>query len=163
MTNILIPTDFAPASLKLAESIARAEGYNKCNLILFHAFELPDSPFDLLGTSRRDPSCELMTEGFRQACKHLKDSNPGIFGKIIVRCLQGNTRNLFRNFIDANDIDLIYCPDDYRFVKVHARSLDPLPFFRKCGVPVVKRLERRLEETYRRASFAATTPQTTSS
>lgn len=138
MTNVLIPTDFSPASLKLAEAALKAGEYSKCNLVLFHAFSLPSSPFDLLGHRPKDPACECITEAFRQACKGLKDEYPQRVNKIIVRTMQGDTRSLFRNFIEANDIDLIYCPDEFRFVPAHPRSLNPVYFFGKCGVPVVK-------------------------
>lgn len=137
MTNILIPTDFTPASLSMAEGVLRSEGCPRCNLVLFHAFSLPD-PHDLLYKLYRDPSTELMTEQFRQACKQVKDAHTSRIGKIIVRCMRGDTRALFRNFADANDIDLIYCPEDFVFVPVHDQSVNPLPFFKNCGIPVIK-------------------------
>ena len=138
MTNILVPTDFTPASLRLAENALKSGDYGRCNLVLFHAFELPSSPFDLLGSSQRDPACELMTEAFRQACKQLKDDNAKQVNKIIVRSMAGNTRAVFRNFVEANDIDMIYCPEEYQFTPVHPRSIDPCYLFRKSAVPVVK-------------------------
>jgi hypothetical protein len=139
MTNILIPTDFTAASVKLAEDVLNIAGpLHKCNIILFHAFELPSSPYDLLGEHGKDPSSTLITESFRQACKQLKDENVHLVGKIIVRSMKGSTRALFRNFVDANDVDLIYCPEEFVFTAVHERSVDPLPLFKKCGVPLIK-------------------------
>lgn len=147
MTNVLIPTDFRPASLKLAAAAVRNGDYGKCNIVLFHAFSMPDSPFDLLGSRVHDPACQCMTEAFRQACKQLKDEHPQLINKIIVRSMTGDTRNVFRNFVEAHDIDLIYCPDEFVFAPAHERSLDPLPFFGKCGVPVVKTARRQQPET----------------
>lgn len=155
MTNILVPTDFSPASLKLAEGALKSGNYEKCNLILFHAFELPSSPHDMLGTCYRDPSFELMTESFRQACKQLKDDYSKQVNKIIVRCLAGNTRAVFRNFAEANDIDLIYCPEDYVFMPVHQRSVDPCVLFKKCGVPVLKSAVKKAEPYYEPAYFGS--------
>jgi hypothetical protein len=146
MANILIPTDFSPASLQWADRYLRSEETVRHNLVLFHAFDLPASPHDLLGA--KDPSCELMTEAFRAACVQLKEKYGNAIGKIVVRCMQGNTKALFRNFIDAQDIDLIYCPDDYVFSRVHARSLDPTSFFRSAGVPLVKNTARRREDSF---------------
>jgi hypothetical protein len=153
MTNILVPTDFSPASLKLAEGALKSGNYEKCNLVLFHAFELPSSPHDLLGTCYRDPSGEFITESFRQACKQLKDENAKQVNKIIVRCMAGNTRAVFRNFAEANDIDLIYCPEEYYFNPIHPRSVDPCSLFRKCGVPVVKSSARKTEPVFQPALF----------
>lgn len=148
MVNILVPTDFTPASLKMAEAAFANGNFEKCNLILFHAFELPSSPFDLLDRSYRDPSHELMTENFRQACKQLKDEYSKKVNKIIVRCMAGNTRAVFRNFAEANDIDIIYCPETYTFKPAHARSVDPLYLFEKCCIPVVKNVSRKAENVY---------------
>lgn len=145
MTNILVPTDFTPASLKIAEGALRSGNYEKCNLILFHAFEIPFYPQDLVG-GYKDPSGELMTESFRQACRQLKEEYGKQVNKIMVRCMTGSTRVLFRNWAEANDIDLIYCPDTYYFKPVHERSVDPLYLFRKCGIPVVKNYVAREEQ-----------------
>ena len=57
-------------------------------------------------------------------------------------------RALFKNFLDANDIDLIFCPDSYVYKKTHYRSIDPCFFFDKCGIPVIKTQERKKEPVY---------------
>jgi hypothetical protein len=153
MTNILIPTDFTANSLKQAEGVLRNESCPKCNIVLFHAFEMPE-PFDMLYKLYRDPSLEFLTESFRQSCKQIKDENPDKIGKIIVRCLKGSTRAIFRNFIEANDIDLIYCPEDYVFTRIHEQSIDPLPLFKKCGVPVIKTVSRRTPSVFATPVFS---------
>lgn len=138
MTNILVPTDFSPESLKLADAAIKQSGKVPCNIILFHAFDLPASPHDLLGTTKQHPQNGLVSEAFRRACQQLKKEWGKELGAISVQCMRGNSRNLFRNFIDAHDIDLVYCPEGYVFEKVHTDSLDPLYFFKKCGIPVIK-------------------------
>jgi hypothetical protein len=153
MTNILVPTDFTPASLKLAENAMNSGNYEKCNLVLFHAFDLTTSPYDLLGNRHIDPSCELMNEAFRQACKQLKDDYGKKINKIVVRSMLGNTRAVFRNFVEANDIDIIYCPENYQFRPVHARSIDPCYLFRKAAVPVIKSLVRKTEKAFETSYF----------
>lgn len=153
MTNILVPTDFTPASLKLAENAVNSGNYERCNLVLFHAFDITTSPYDMLVSGYVDPSCELMNEPFRQACKQLKDDYGKKINKIIVRSMAGNTRAVFRNFVEANDIDLIYCPEDYHFRPVHPRSIDPCYLFRKAAVPVVKSAERKSGPAYEPSYF----------
>lgn len=143
MTNVLIPTDFTAASLKLAETALINAELSKCNVILFHAFRTPDLAINLLSISEPDPATVLMNEPFRQACKQLKNQYPNRVGKIVVRCMYGDTRALFRNFVEANDIDLIYCPDNYVFVPSHQRSADPRYLFKKCSVPVIKPGKRK--------------------
>jgi hypothetical protein len=157
MINILVPTDFTADSLMLAENALKNSNIEKCNIVLFHAFQPPASPLDMLGAGHRDPSCELMTESFRQACKQLKDANVTRINKIIVRCMTGSTRAVFRNFIEANDIDFIYCPNEYCFLPVHARSVDPQYLFSKCGIPVLKSGVRKTENAYEQ-SFITSFP-----
>lgn len=148
MINILVPTDFTAESLQLAENALRSGNYEKCNVVLFHAFQPPVSPLDMLGTKHKDPSSELMTESFRQACKQLKDNYGNKVNKIIVRCMTGCTRAMFRNFVEANDIDLIYCPEEFYLKPAHLRSVDPQFLFKKCGVPVVKNNTRKTEVVF---------------
>lgn len=144
MTNILIPTDFTAASLQLAEKTIQALETKGCNIILFHAFELPTSEFDLL--TRRKPYTDLVTDSFRQACKQLKDQYPKAIQKICFKFMDGSSAPLFRNFADANDIDLIVCPDHYQYVSIHKLSVDPRPLFKKSGIKVIREFNPRKQE-----------------
>ncbi len=146
MTNILIPTDFTAASLQLAEQAIQALEVRGCNIILFHAFELPTSEFELLAPGRRKPYADLMTDGFRQACKQLKDQYPRAIQKICFKFMEGSGTPLFRNFADANDIDIIVCPDHYQYVSIHKLSVDPRPLFKKSGIKVIREFSPRKQE-----------------
>lgn len=139
MQNVLIPTDFTTASFRLAEQAIK-NCDKKINIVLFHAFALPDSAFDMLSKDYKRAETAFITESFRVACKQLKDNYPQIVNRITVKCLQGNTNSLFRNFIEANDIDLICCPVAYNYMSIHERSINPLPMFKKAGIPQVKEL-----------------------
>ena len=138
MNNILIPTDFTTASLRLAEQALHNTKGKQVNIILFHAFELSSYAMDMIHISLKEPHRDLLTDSFRHACKQLKDEYPKAIGKISFRYMYGDTSAVFRNFIDANDIDMIFCPDNYVYKKVHERSVDPRPLFRKSGIPVIR-------------------------
>ncbi len=142
MTNVLFPTDFNPASLRMVETAIKNSN-DKINIVLFHAFEISDDPFELLTGGPKATVSQLMTEGFRQACKQLKDSYPKVVNKISINWMHGSTVAVFRNFIDANDIDMICCPVEYTFKKSHKTSVDPQPFFKKSSLPMVKQLMER--------------------
>ncbi|RYD81409.1 MAG: universal stress protein [Sphingobacteriales bacterium] len=138
MTNILIPTDFSSASIKLAEQALQTVNVNSVNIVFFHLFELPYSEFELLDPSRKKPYAHVMTDSFRQSCKQLKDQHSKAINKICFKFLEGNSAPLFRNFIDANEIDMIFCPDHYLFTAVHKLSADPRPVFKKSGVNIIR-------------------------
>lgn len=153
MANVLIPTDFTENSLKLAAQALESLNVSPVNIILFHAFAQPQTEFELLSPARPRPFANLVTEDLRQACKQFKDKNNQKVQKIYFRFLEGETTPLFRNFIDANEIDLIFCPDTYVPVKVNKQSIDPRPLFKKAGVPVIKQTESRMyKPSYETAS-----------
>jgi hypothetical protein len=140
MTNILIPTDFTSASVKMAEKALAAVNVNNVNIVFFHLFELPFSEFELLDPNRKKPYADVMTDAFRQQCKQLKEQHPKTINKVCFKFLEGNSAPLFRNFVDANEIDMIYCPDYYSFVPVHKLSADPVKVFKKSGVHIIREL-----------------------
>ncbi|WP_315813984.1 hypothetical protein [Paraflavitalea speifideaquila] len=94
------------------------------------------------------PYAELVTEAFRNACKRVKLQHPKTIRSIVIRHQYGDTAAVFRNFVDANDIDLIVCPDHYVFHSVHTGSVNPVPLFNKGGVPMMKefKLKRKQAE-----------------
>lgn len=138
MTNLLIPTDCSVNSVKEVEQVIKSLGGRKVNIVLFHGFTLPTSSIDLITGAHKHPYNEVMNENFRQACKQLKDRYPQNIQKINFKYMLGDTLSVFRNFADANDIDMIYVPENYSYIKIHERSINPLSFFNKSGIPFYK-------------------------
>lgn len=149
MTNILIPTDFSAGSIQLAEQALENLNVNSVNIVFFHLFELPYSEFELLDPCRKKPYADAMTDNFRQACKQLKEQHSKNIQKVCFKFLEGNSAPLFRNFADANEIDMIYCPEHYVFKPVHKLSADPRPVFKKSGVNIIREQVTEVYETTR--------------
>lgn len=159
MTNILIPTDFTPISLKMAEKAVKTLN-RKVNIVLFHAFELPFYYQDMVRPDRQ-PWQNLLNDGLRQACRQLKEQYPGLVNKISFLYMQGNTPALFRNLMEANEIDIIVYPAGYTYTKIHAQSQNPAPFFRKSRIPLLQEFYSRepkivlVDPSSRKADYAA--------
>ncbi len=153
MTNVLVPTDFTPASLKGIEQAIKNFTDGKVNIFLFHAFEITQFPFEMIRFGYKEPSVELANEPFRLACKQLKEAFPKEISKIMVRCMNGDTRAVFKNFADANDVDFIWYPDNYIFTKVHKQSVNPISLFKKCGVQFLKPASKKNEPVYSNFNF----------
>ena len=136
MTTLLVPTDFSAASLKLAEQAVKVLN-REVNIILFHAFDMPFYYTDLIRPDRQ-PWQDLLNDDLRLACKQLKDRNPWLINCISLRFMQGNSNALFRNWAEANEIDMIACPNNYTHTKIHSRSLNPLPFFKKSRLTILQ-------------------------
>ncbi len=154
MRNVLIPTDFSIESLNLVERAVAALDDQTANIILFHAFDMNINAPDRLGNGTRVPYAHLLTDEFRNACKRIKTSNARVVQNIHVRHLYGSTVPLFRNFIDANDIDMIVCPDHFVFNPVTAQSVNPVKLFKKSGIPVITELARRRTVVHSAAPLA---------
>lgn len=139
MTNILVPTDFTPASLKLAEQAVKVLN-REVNIVLFHAFEMPFYYADFF-RAERQPWHDLLNDNLRLACRQLKERYPWLINSIHLKFMQGDTSALFRNWADANDIDMIVYPNNYVYTKIHARSVNPLPFFKKSRLTLLQDLQ----------------------
>ncbi len=135
MVNILVPTDFSQASFRLAEQAVKSLN-KEVNIILFHIYEMPSSINDLIRPE--PPYAQMINDTFRQNCKYLKYKYPDLINKICFKYLTGNTQSVFNHFTDANDIDMIVCPEDYVFTKTNRTSLDPVPFFKKSKIALLK-------------------------
>lgn len=144
----MIPTDFSVASLELADKTAQSLEGESLNIILFHAFEIPFFVSDVFDIRGKLPYADLVTEAFRNACKRVKLQHPKTIRSIVIRHQYGNTAAVFRNFVDANEIDLIVCPNFYVYQSVHSGSVNPVPLFQKGGVPLMKEFKpkRKLVE-----------------
>ncbi|RYY55509.1 MAG: universal stress protein [Chitinophagaceae bacterium] len=143
MRNVLIPTDFTVESLQIAQKALDALDHQPTNIILFHAFDINTQSPERLGGSRRLPYAELLTDEFRNGCRRLKTTYGKFLKEVNIRHMYGSTASVFRNFVDAHDVDLIILPNDFLFSKVTAGSVNPEKFFRKSGVPVVHPVIRK--------------------
>lgn len=140
MRNVLVPTDFSPASFDLVEKAIHTMGGQPVNIILFHAFQMPFFISDLI-RNQRQPYHDLLTDGFRNACKQIKQQYPKQVNSIVFRHPYGNTPAIFRNFADAHDIDLIVYPEPYEFVPVHKDSVNPDRLFKKSRIPLLRQFK----------------------
>lgn len=137
MKNILIPTDFSVESLSWTKSLLNQFKQERLNIVLIHVFLISDSILDLMLLSRRSKEYEYVSNEFWQACKHVEQRYHPQINSIQVKCFYGSTVAVFKNYLAANRIDLIVCPDDYRFKKLGKASFDPYQLIKKCGLEVV--------------------------
>lgn len=156
MRNVLIPTDFSIESLRLAEQTLEALDDQTMTITLFHAFDINGFAPDMLGSSRRLPYGHLLTDAFRIACKKLKENYPQTLQSIHVRHMYGNNNAVFRNFIDAHDIDMIVYPPNYVFNAITPQSINPGSLFEKSGIPLISNLRRKRTVVYSAAPLAET-------
>ncbi|WP_442590335.1 hypothetical protein ACSBL2_03790 [Pedobacter sp. AW31-3R] len=158
MKTILIPTDFDQLSVHQSKVILGKAGnelvmtsyitdqgqtfkHEKVRIIFFHAYKLTDSISDLLMLRRRTAEYGQISPEFHEACASLKADYEQAIYSIGIEYFYGSTMAAFRNFVEANEVDAIFYPEDYNFQKISRYSLDPELFLKRSGLPVIKPLE----------------------
>lgn len=137
MKNILFPTDFTAQSLRTLELYVKGVTGMRFNIILFAAFQMPDSDQDAVGSR---PHLAVMNETFRKGCKKLKEKYTDKIGQIHYKFMYGTTKQVFRNYIDFNEIDLILFPDGYTIGKPHEKSIDPAALINGSSLSVIREM-----------------------
>jgi hypothetical protein len=144
MKNILIPTDFSIRSLSYVHNIVAQHPGEKLNIIFMHALEMPDSLFDLVTYTRNSRHVELITSDFQDGCEILRNKYSSAINQLKIEFFHGTTRVAFRNFLLAQNIDLIIQPANQEFYAPSKRSYDPEKLISKCNYPKMKiQLQRR--------------------
>lgn len=155
--TILIPTDFTVKSLTLVKEAMLLTPAEKIRIILLHGWTLPDSISDLLFFSPHAIMAELQSESFRQACRLLKNRYASRLSSLRVDVFTGTTQSAFEHYVEANKIDEAYVPEQYTWQAVHARSVNPIPFFKASALPSIGiDWNRSMDETLQELGLLAT-------
>jgi hypothetical protein len=145
MRNILIPSDFSVDSLDCVGLLLHRFRHERLNVLLFHGVWFPDSITELLMLAERKED-EFISEAFRNRCQQLIEEHESRLHTIRVRYFYGNTVAVFKNFLDAHDIDLIAYPRNYQFRQLFKNSLNPSHLIDKCGMDVLILPSERQQE-----------------
>ncbi|MEJ2884544.1 hypothetical protein [Pedobacter sp. GR22-6] len=144
MKTILIPTDFNASALNCIPELCTSMNEKELNIIFVHLFRLSDSITDLLMLSRRSREFEQVSDDFHSQCFELKKQYPMI-KSIRIEFFYGSTLSMFKNFLEANDVDCILHPDFCTCEKLNKMSIDPSSLVAKSGLPTVTILKTQKE------------------
>ena len=137
MKNVLIPTDFSNDSFQLIGKTAETLSNEKFNVILFHAFDVPSNLGELMFLGREKIYTNLVSDEFRSSCKKVKNIYIRNVNSISVRYMYGCSVRLFKNFAEANEIDLIVLPTGLQLAMPHKYSYNPVSVLKKSGVEIL--------------------------
>lgn len=144
MKNILIPTDFSIRSLSYVHNIVAQHPCEQVNIILMHALEMPDSLFDLMTYTRNSRHIELISSDFQDGCEIIRNKYSSAINQLRIEFFHGSTRVALRNFLLAQNIDLIIQPTDHDYNAPSKRSFNPEKLISKCNYPKMKiQLQKR--------------------
>jgi hypothetical protein len=137
MKNILIPSDFSLQSLAFMEDLMQKFGPEQLNIVFVHVFLLSNSVVDLMLLSRRRKEYSYISDQFWNQCKLFERRHRQQINSIKVECFYGSTVAIFKNYLEAHNIDLIVYPQDYQFQKLCKESFDPARLIAKSGKEIL--------------------------
>lgn len=135
MKNILLPTDLSVQSLWPVHDIVKEAGDDQLVIHVVHMLSTPGSLMDLFSLKESRPYNEVpanFTEAFQMLCQKYK----GKIEKMHFRFVYGNTTRFLRNFIEGNQIDVVYTLSNYEYAKPFNNSLCFVNDLCKCKVPL---------------------------
>lgn len=144
MKTILIPTDFNVSALNCIPDLCKSMEKTEFNIIFVHLFRLSDSITDLLMLSRRSREFEYISDEFQEGCQDLKNAFQ-VIKSIRIEFFYGSTLSMFKNFLEANEVDCILHPAFCSWEKLNKASIDPQNLFSKSGLPTVTILKKQEE------------------
>jgi hypothetical protein len=139
MKTILFPTDFTPQSLSILEQYIKGVSASRSTIILFAAFEMPDSEQDVIGAGNK-PHLQVMNEEFRKGCKRLKEKYAERIGNIYYKYMYGNTGKVFKNYLEFNEVDEVFFPDGYQLIQPHQRFINPGSLLNNTSVKIIREI-----------------------
>ncbi|MEO7212338.1 hypothetical protein [Mucilaginibacter sp.] len=124
-TNILIPTDFSLASLKAIPALIQQQPGQKFKITLVNFLGLSDSISELLMLSRRSREYEHVTQEFLNECTRLSREYSGQIEHLTTEFFYGNTVAVFKNYLEAREIDQVARLKDHTYAKLTPLSYEP--------------------------------------
>lgn len=133
--TVLVPTDFCVASLNTVKNFL----YNspkdcKYHIILLHGYRLPEGISQLLFFSKHKVLKELTDQQFDEACTIIKNKFDSQIASIRKDIFTGFTNAAFRNYVEANQVELAVLPSNYSFQYKNKRSTEILSYIKKSAL-----------------------------
>jgi len=137
MKTLLIPTDFKLESLNSIPELVERFYPNKINIVLVHMMQITDCIQELLMLSRRSTEYRHISQEFYDACTSLKQEHEGVVSNIRIDFFYGSTVAVFKNFLEANDVDVIVLLNNYDYKLLNKNSLEPSLLVNRSGKEVI--------------------------
>lgn len=135
--TILIPTDFTVESLNLVKQSLIDHQDEKINIILVHCVNMSNTITDLLFFSKNKIIEKLSQESFQEGCSILINRFSDNINSFRKELFSGYNQSAFNNFIEANQIDKIYIPEEYEFKFNNEISENIMPYIKKTNLKKV--------------------------
>ena len=136
-TNILIPTDFSLASLNAIIGLVKKHPEERFNISLVHFFKLSDSESELLMLARRSREYTHISQEFEDQLNDIRTNFPQQIARVHTEFFYGNTVAIFKNYLEARNIETIVCLDCHNYNQLTKNSLDPQMLVKRSGCKLI--------------------------
>jgi len=136
MKNILIPTNFRLESLNSVKELCRQTEGENLQLVFVHLFKISDSISDLLMLNRRNREYEYISDAFYAQCEQIKATFPQI-KHIKIDFFYGSRLAMFRNYLEAHQINYVLDPVHCNVQPLNRLSVDPQILIERSGLKVL--------------------------
>jgi hypothetical protein len=137
MKKILIPTNLTLDYLNLIKYGLQIYKGETCQFILLHVIPSPESTLELLMLPREEDRLEKVNPSFTKTLERIKKSFVVEIENLIVTHIYGESPAKMKNFLEANEIDLILCPVSPRNKATSEEAYDFSALFKKAACPVM--------------------------
>jgi len=137
MKTLLIPTDFNLKSLNCIAGLTKRYSPEKLNIVLVHMMKITDNMQELLMLSRRSTEYQHISQDFYNTCTLLKQKHADAINNIRIEFFYGSTIAVFKNFLEANEVDTIVMLENYNYTMLNKNSIHPSVLVNRSGLQVV--------------------------
>jgi len=135
--NLLIPTDFTIESLNVVKFVLNNRlDDRRFRVVLLHGVKMADAITDLLFFSKAKEFAALSNSDFEEACNVIKNKYASALAGLHTDLLVGDAQLLFDRYLRVHEIDEIFVPQHYKLRLPNRKSIDLMPFIRRCTKPV---------------------------
>ena len=133
--TILVPVDLNVASLNTLRLALESLPDQKIKVMLMYPKNMDGNISDLLFLSPYRIIQSLISPEYKEALEIIKNRFSEKLVYVTTKLFYGNTTAFLKNFIEANAIDAIIVPKNYKF-QTGNQLFDPVPLLKKAKIPV---------------------------
>lgn len=143
--TLLFPTDFSVASLNLVKlALSDMPADQRCRVVLLYGMHRNDSITELLFFSKVRTLADLCPPTFDEALELLKNKYASKLLSIRKDLFSHYSQSAFDQYLEINQIDVLYLAENKQAATGKGRSFDLTPFFQKAPLPLIYLPETQL-------------------
>lgn len=136
--TLLFPTDFTVASLNLVKlALSDLPADQQCRVVLLYGMHRHDSITELLFFSKVRTLADLCPPQFNEALEVLRNKFASKLLSIRKDLFSDYSQSAFDQYLEMNQIDVLYLAENSQHIKPKGRCFDLTPFFQKAQLPLV--------------------------